>query len=396
MATDKQQTSAEQDHAKRAAQASNGLSATEERSRIIMRTGTVGIVANVLLSAFKALVGVLSNSIAIILDAVNNLSDALSSILTIAGTKVANREPDREHPFGHGRAEYITTIIIAVIILWAGITALQESIQRIVSPQAASYDALTLGVVAVATVVKIVLGRYTTARGKAANSDTLIASGKDAMLDSVISASTLVAAIIFLVWGISLEAWLGAIIAFVILKAGIDILREAMSKILGRRVSPEVSTAVKRTVCSFPEVHGAYDLAVSDFGPDRLRGSVNIEVDDEMTAAEVAKLSRRIQMKVLNEHDVILNSIGIYSTNTADPIADAMRQTVTRIVFSHPHVLELHGFYVNKDTRELNFDVIISYDAKDRKAIYREICEEVQSAYPDWHLMVILDADVSD
>lgn len=396
MAAKRRQESAKES----AAQATDGqvrpLRTADERHRIIVRAGVVGILANVLLSAFKALVGLLSNSIAIILDAVNNLSDALSSILTIIGTKVANREPDREHPFGHGRAEYITTIIIAGIILWAGIAALQESVARIINPQTASYDTLTLVVVIVATFVKIVLSRYTTARGRAANSDTLVASGKDAMLDAVISTSTLVAALIYIGLGVSLEAWLGAGIAFVILKTGIDILKEAMSKILGRRVSADLSAAIKQTVCSFPEVKEAFDLAVFDFGPERLRGSINIKVDEDMTAADVAKLSRRIQQRVLDEYDVILNSVGIYSGNTADPVADAMRQKITRMVVSHPYALGLHGFYVNRDTHELNFDVIISYDAEDRRAAYREICEEVQKAYPEWHLTIALDADISD
>lgn len=367
-----------------------------DRSRQIVRAGLVGIVANVLLAAFKAFVGMLSNSIAIVLDAVNNLSDALSSIITIIGTKLAGKKPDREHPFGHGRGEYVTTIAISVIILWAGITALQESIDRILNPQVATYEGITLAVVAVATVVKVILGRYTQRVGRQTKSSTLAASGKDALLDAVISASTLAAALIYLAWGISLEAWLGLIISAVIIKAGVDILREAMSSILGQRVDSELSTSVKRDICSFPEVHGAYDLAISDFGPDRIRGSVNIEVDDDMTAAEVAKLSRRIQMKVRQDDGVLLNSVGIYSTNTQDPEADAMRKTISDIVWSHPHVLEMHGFYVNKETHEVNFDIVVGYDAKDRDAIYQDICEKVQAAYPDWHFIVFHDADVSD
>jgi len=376
----------------------NGMARTQDgdRSKQIVRAGIVGIVANVLLAAFKALVGMLSNSIAIVLDAVNNLSDALSSIITIIGTKLAGKEPDREHPFGHGRGEYVTTIIISVIILWAGIAALQESAGRILHPQVATYEAITLAVVAVATVVKVFLGRYTQRKGRETNSSTLVASGKDALLDAVISASTLAAALIYLAWGISLEAWVGLVIAVIIIKAGIDILRGAMSSILGQRVDSALSTSVKRTICSFPEVHGAYDLAISDFGPDCIRGSVNIEVDDRMTAAEVAALSRRIQEKVHREEGVTLNSVGIYSTNTQDPEADAMRKVISDIVWAHPHVLEMHGFYVNKATHEVNFDVIVSYDAEDRDAIYRDICEKVQQAYPDWHFTVVHDADVSD
>lgn len=381
---------------KRAAATGGAGVAGANRNRQVVRASAVGIAANVLLAGFKALVGMLSNSIAIILDAVNNLSDALSSIITIIGTKLANKRPDREHPYGHGRGEYVTTIAISVIIMWAGIAALQEAVERILNPETATYTAITLAVVAVATVVKIFLGRYTQQVGRRTHSGTLVASGKDALLDAVISTSTLVAAGIYLIWGISLEAWLGAAIALVIIKAGIDILREAMSDILGQRVDSELSRAVKRTICTFPEVHGAYDLAISDFGPDQIRGSVNIEVDDCMSAAAIAQLSRRIQQRVAADHGVLLNSVGIYSTNTDNPEADALRKHISQIVWDHAHVLEMHGFYVNRQTRTITFDVVIGYDAADRQAVYRDICEQVRAAYPEWTVEVILDADVSD
>ena len=179
------------------------------REAQIVRTSIIGIIANVALAAFKAAVGTLSSSIAIVLDAVNNLSDALSSVITIVGTKLAAKAPDREHPYGHGRAEYLTTIVIAVIVLGAGISSLKESVERILNPEQSSYETVTLIIVAVAVVAKILLGTYFKAHGKALGSDTLVASGEDATMDSLISASTLVAALINVFFGLSLEAWLG-------------------------------------------------------------------------------------------------------------------------------------------------------------------------------------------
>ena len=188
----------------------------DERDKGIIKTGIVGIVVNVLLSAFKAAVGLLSNSIAIVLDAVNNISDAASSLITIVGTKLAGKRPDRKHPYGYGRVEYLTTIIVAVIVLWAGVTSLQESVGRIINPEEASYDAVTLVIVAVAVVTKIVLGLYTKRNGQKLNSGSLVASGTDALMDSIISAATLLAAFIFIFTGVSLEAWLGVIISIVL------------------------------------------------------------------------------------------------------------------------------------------------------------------------------------
>ncbi|MBQ1791104.1 MAG: cation transporter, partial [Oscillospiraceae bacterium] len=173
------------------------------REKTIIRTSIIGIVANVFLAAFKAAVGLMSHSIAIVLDAVNNISDAGSSLITIIGTKLAGMEPDKKHPFGYGRIEYLSAMIISVIVLYAGITSFVESVKKILHPETPDYTPVSLIIVAVAVVVKILLGRYVKRVGERVNSDSLINSGKDAMLDAVISASTLAAAVIFLVFHVS-------------------------------------------------------------------------------------------------------------------------------------------------------------------------------------------------
>lgn len=143
------------------------------RGRIIVRTSVIGIVVNILLAAFKAAVGITANSIAVLLDAVNNLSDALSSVITVVGAKLAGRKPDKEHPFGHGRIEYLSAMIIAAIVFYAGLTSLWESGKKIIEPEAADYSALSLVIIAVAVIVKIVLGRYFKRQGQAAESGAL-------------------------------------------------------------------------------------------------------------------------------------------------------------------------------------------------------------------------------
>ena len=154
-----------------------------DREKIIVRTGIIGIVVNILLASFKAVVGLLANSIAIILDAVNNLSDALSSTITIIGTKLAGKKADKEHPMGHGRIEYISAAVIAIIILYAGIASFIESVKKIISPSVPKYSIVTIVIVAVAVVVKIFLGTYVKKKGESVNSDSLKASGKDALFD---------------------------------------------------------------------------------------------------------------------------------------------------------------------------------------------------------------------
>lgn len=202
--------------------------------------------ANVLLAAFKAVVGILANSVAIIMDAVNNLSDALSSVITIVGTKLSERPADREHPFGFGRVEYFSAIIIAVIVLSAGITSLIESVKKIFEPTEPEYTNVTLVVIAVAIVVKLILGMFVKKQGEQLNSDALIASGSDALFDAVITLATLISAGIMLLWQVSLDGILGALISVVIIKAGFEMLASPVNELLGARISPDLLKAIKR------------------------------------------------------------------------------------------------------------------------------------------------------
>ena len=366
------------------------------RDSIIIRTSVIGILANIALAAFKAVVGLSSNSIAIVMDAVNNLSDAASSVITIVGTKLAGREPDKKHPFGYGRIEYLSATIISLLVLYAGITAFTESVKKIIHPDTPDYGAAALIIVAAAVVVKLLLGRYVKGIGEKVNSDSLKGSGEDATLDSVISASTLVAAAIYLFFHVSLEAWLGAVIAVVIIKSGVEMLRDTLSKILGERVDAQFAADMKATIRNNPEVRGAYDLILHDYGPDLYNGSVHIEVPDTMTADELDRLNRKITREVYDKHGVALTAISVYSYNTKDPEAAEVRNRVSKIVTADPYVREMHGFYMDKIEKRMRFDVVVSFDAEDRNKVYREVCEKVQREFPDYKLLIAMDADFSE
>lgn len=367
-----------------------------ERDKVIVRTSMIGILANIFLASFKATVGILSSSIAIILDAVNNLSDVMSSVITIIGTKLAEKRPDKKHPYGYGRIENLSTALIAVIVLYAGVTSLVESIKKIIHPVKPDYSAAALIIVASAVVVKILLGLYVKKKGESVSSDSLIASGKDALLDSVISTATLIAALIYLTLHIRTEAWLGAVISLVIIKSGLEILGESLSNIIGKRIDSELSKAIKETVTSFPEVQGAYDLLLHNYGPDLLIGSVHIEVPDTLTVAELDKLEHRIGEKVLAEHKVILTGISVYAVNTQNDKAMDMYETIRRNVMSHEYVLQIHGFYLDDEKMTIHFDIIIDFAAPDPTALYDHILTETQQTYPDYHVSITLDHDISD
>ena len=366
------------------------------REKTIIKTSIIGIIANVFLAAFKAVIGLMTHSIAIVLDAVNNISDAGSSLITIVGTKLAGREPDKKHPFGYGRIEYLSAMIISLIVLYAGVTSFVESVKKIISPETPEYSVVSLVIVGVAVVVKIVLGRYVKSVGTKVNSDSLVNSGEDATLDSIISASTLVAAVIFMLFGLSLEAWLGAIISIVIIKSGFEMLKDTISQILGERSDPDLAKSIKQTVTEFKGVEGAYDLVLNNYGPDAWNGSVHIEVPDTYSADQLDRMIREIQMAVYSKHQVILTAIGVYSINTKDDEAKAIEQKVREIVFSHEHVLQMHGFYLTKETNNIRFDVVVSFDAPNRRDTYKQIIDDVQKAFPDYQLQIALDTDFSE
>jgi len=368
----------------------------KSRDAVIIRTSVIGIAANVLLAAFKAFVGLASSSIAIVMDAVNNISDAASSVITIVGTKLAGKEADKKHPYGYGRIEYLSAMIISLLVLYAGITAFTESVRKIVSPDVPDYSALTLVIVAVAVAVKLLLGRYVRSVGEKVRSDSLINSGKDATLDSVISASTLVAAIIYLTLGVSLEAWLGAVIAAVIVKSGVEMLKDTISQLLGERADAELVRSIKATVSAHPEIYGAYDLVLHNYGPDAFQGSLHVEVPDTISADELDRLIREVTLEVYQKHNVILTAVGVYSINTKNQKAAEVREKVRGIVLPMEYILQMHGFYLDEAEKSMRFDLVVSFDAPDRRGVFGKACDAVREAFPAYRVQANMDADFSE
>ncbi len=367
----------------------------ESRGKVIIRTSITGIITNVLLAGFKLVVGLISGSIAIVLDAVNNLSDALSSVITIIGTALAGKAPDKKHPYGYGRIEYLSAMIISLIVLYAGVTSLVESVKSIIHPETANYTTLTLVIVAVAVVVKLLLGQFFINTGKKVSSESLVASGTDARFDSIISAATLVAAIIFITTGLSVEAYLAAIIAIVMIKSALEMLRDTISEILGERIDASLSKEVKATIKSVEGVQGAYDLIFSDYGPDRVMASVHIEIPDTFTAGKIDEITREIQERVYSEHNIALVSIGIYSVNTKDEATIAMRNAISKAATSHKEVLQMHGFFVDFMRKVIRFDLVLDFVPNNHE-IYLETIKEIQGMYPEYQIVANMDVSYSD
>ena len=363
-----------------------------QREKAIVKTSVIGIITNVFLAAFKAAVGIIANSIAVTLDAVNNLSDALSSVVTIIGAKLGAKKPNKKHPLGYGRIEYLSSMIVAAIVLYAGITSAVESIKKIISPETADYSVISLVIISVAIVAKLILGQYVKIQGKKHNSGALVASGSDALFDAILSASVLASAIVYLVWGLSLEAYVGVIISGFIIKAGIEMMIETVNDILGKRTEKEEVDRIKELICEEEGVLGAYDLILFNYGPNKNYGSVHLELPDTMTVDEVDRLTRHVQNKIYLETGVILTGIGVYSFNTSDDETAKIRNTVQEIVMSHDWALQMHGFYADIENKSIRFDVVVSFDVEKAEAV-EILTKEVHAMFPDYELHIIPDID---
>jgi len=367
----------------------------ENRDKVIVRTSIIGIVANVFLAVFKAIIGALTNSIAVILDAVNNLSDALSSVITIVGTKLAGKRPDKKHPFGYGRIEYLSAMIVSAIVLYAGITSLVESIKKIIHPEAADYTIMSLVIISVAIVVKIILGKYVKSQGKKVSSSALEASGADALFDAVLSASVLASAIIYLLSSISLEAYVGVVISVIIIKSGLEMMTETINDILGRRADKELIKKIKSIVNGIDGVRGTYDVIINNYGPEENLASLHIELPDTMTVEQVDVLTRKIQVEVHENTGVAVVGVSVYSYNTRDDEAAGIRDKVSEIVLAHDWAIQMHGFYVDTEKKEMRMDVVMSFDiefSEGLKVLYDELGKE----YRNYTIFIAPDVDVSD
>ncbi|MCR5022404.1 cation diffusion facilitator family transporter [Ruminococcus sp.] len=367
----------------------------QDRDKVIIHTSIIGIMTNVFLSAFKAVIGIISNSIAVTLDAVNNLSDAISSIITIVGTKLAGKLPDKKHPLGYGRIEYLSAMIVSGIVLYAGITSAVESIKKIIHPEKPEYKIISLIIIAVAVLVKIILGKYVKKKGEQVNSGSLVASGSDAMFDAVLSGSVLISAIIYMISGLSLEAFVGVIISAFIIKAGIEMMIETLNEIIGIRADKEKTDKIKALLSEDDEVRGAYDLIMYNFGPDTDFASVHLELPDTMKAREIDKLTRRLEKKVYKETGVVLAAVGVYSYNTGNDEAADIQNDVRERVMAHDWAVQFHGFYADIEAKEMTFDIVMSFDIRLKEGI-DIIYSELKAAYPDYEIQIAPDVDITD
>ncbi|MCR4565638.1 MAG: cation diffusion facilitator family transporter [Bacteroidales bacterium] len=366
-----------------------------DRSKEIIRTSVIGIVANVFLASFKALVGLLAHSVAIVLDAVNNLTDVLSSVITIIGTKISVKPADREHPFGHGRVEYFTAIIIAVIVLTTGVTSLVESIKKVIHPTEPEYTTVTLVVIIAAILTKLTLGWYVRKQGKKLGSDALIASGADALFDAVITLATLISAGIMLIWNVSLDGYLGVLISLAIIKAGIEMLSSPINQLLGAQAPPDLIHQIKTEVTAVDGVLGVFDIILHGYGPNLSIGSLHVSVPDTTSAHQIHKITRSISEMMYARHHIIM-TVGIYSVATGDNPDAALQKIVVQTLMKDEHIKQVHGFFCYEGENRISVDVVPDMSVTDDRAFIETLQAALKEVLPDRQVSIIIDHNYSE
>lgn len=368
----------------------------KNREKIIIKTSLIGIFTNIVLSAFKLFIGMLSSSIAIMMDAVNNLSDALSSIITIIGMKLAIKPADSKHPLGHGRIEYLSAMIVSFIVFFAGITSLIESVKKAINPTASTYTVTTLIIIIVAIVTKIILGQYTKKQGSSVNSKSLIASGSDALFDAIVSGSTLASAIITIIFKINIDGYVGAAISLIIIKAGWELLSSTLDDILGSRIDSELTKNIKNDIKKNDMVLGVYDLILHNYGPDIMIGSVHIEVKETLEAKQLYNVTRKLRLEMYYKYGILL-TFGIYAANTRNPEVLHLQSEISKYVTSIEGVIQIHAFYVDFELNQMSFDIVLDFNVEDKFALRDSILEYLKSEYPTFHnIFIAIDTLITD
>lgn len=364
------------------------------REKGIVKTSVIGIVGNIFLVIFKAFVGLISNSVAIFMDAVNNLTDALSSIITIIGTKLSNKKPTKKHPYGYGRIEYITSMLIGAIILFAGGSAMYESIGSLIehyrNGKTPEYSVVSIVIISAAVITKIILGLVFIRKSKKYQSESLRASGYDALFDSILSFSTLIGILMIMIFGIYIEGYISIVISLFILKTGFDVERDSVGHLIGEKMEEETGEHIKERILEFEGVYGVYDLILYTYGKFKSFGSVHIGIDEKLTANEIQTLERNITYALYKEFNIIM-TIGIYVDNNNNEKVIEMKKVLSDILVEFPNIHQIHGFYLDEENKIIGYDLVVSVDDPMYKATMAQVNDLMAKIYPDYKVVSNID-----
>lgn len=360
--------------------------------------GIVGIIINFILFLIKFFVGMLVGSIAISADAFNNLSDAASSVITIIGFKMANKPPDAEHPFGHGRIEYLSALIVAFLVMLVGVQFVKSSIERILNPTTINFEIIPFILLLVSIGFKFWLSSFNKFVGNKINSSALKAAATDALGDVFTSSTVVLSFLLAKFTTFPLDGYIGVLVALAILYAGFSLVKETLNPLLGEAPDPEMVNEICEKVLSYPLISGVHDLIIHNYGPGRIIASLHAEIPadkDIMEIHNVIDMAEREVSRDLNIHLVI----------HMDPICvitDEIKETwdyVEKVLRKYPEVRSMHDFRIvgDGDTKNLIFDIVISPSMsgkkKEKERMLNNIKDAIHSEHPQYNCVITVDYD---
>ena len=358
-------------------------------------SGGVGIVLNLMLFLGKLIAGLISGSIAITADALNNLSDAGSSIVTLVGFRMAGRKPDIEHPFGHGRIEYISGLIVSFIILMMGYQLLTESIDKIRAPELVGLELLPAAILMVSILVKMWMAHFNSYLAREIHSEAMKATAADSRSDAISTTALLVGMAIGSYFQIPLDGWLGLLVSILILKTGFESAKDTISPLLGQPPEPEFVQEIEQTVLSHPEILGIHDMIVHNYGPGRVMVSLHAEVDGDGELFYLHDLIDNIERE-LGEKLSCIVTIHLDPIDTHNPLLDQLRETARQAVEAIDPRCSIHDVRLVSGTSHNNliFDILVPHDLKmSDDEIKQTVSEKIPETVDGVRIFTVMSVD---
>lgn len=341
------------------------MSFIEEREKIGTQASIAGIAVNTGLFVLKFVLGTMMRSMAVIADGFNNLSDVASSIVSLIGFRVAGKKPDAKHPFGYGRIEYISALVVSFLILTTGLSVIKDSVSNIFKPEELSVTTIGFIGLLISIVAKIILGLYTKKLGKKINSVSLIASGTDALNDVIVTLATVVSIVVFKFFNVNIDGYIGCIVALFIIKAGIEVVTDALGPLLGQPADKEIVDKIEELILAGKGIVGIHDLVVHNYGPGRVFASAHAEIPSDCNLLKMHEIIDQIENTIYNE-------LNIEITIHFDPIdinnekLSEMKDKIADIVSGIDEKLKFHDFRMVTGSSQTNliFDIVYPYGCK--------------------------------
>ena len=360
--------------------------------------GLVGIILNLILFTIKLIVGLITNSIAIIADAFNNLSDVASSVITILGFKLASKPPDKEHPFGHGRLEYISGLIVSFMVILVGFEFIKTSFNKIIHPSNVIFSLISFLLILASIGIKIWISKFNSIMGNAINSSALKASSTDAFSD-VISSSCVALSLLLSIWvNFPLDGYIGILVSLIIIYAGYSLIKKTLNPLLGEAPDKELVKGIRSKLLSFDYITGAHDLVIHNYGPGRCMGSIHAEVPCDISIVKIHEIIDEAEKEISDEFNLYL-VIHMDPINTTDKDVKASRLELLDVLKSFSIIKSIHDFRIvgEGDHKNLIFDVVIDFDPNfsenDESHLEDNININLKKIYPYYNAVMTIDRD---